>query len=207
MSEKTRGHGLENTDLHSSGGRTLSRVSPEVLGTIGTSGTTRVRRNASPHIVWGRRCRTIRGAYSGIVLGPTPGEANPRIANGVSLHLVDGHLSRMTMDELNKAAALARGDLNVGDLAEALEERTKFIFGDVARETTHKDGGVVRIGELIHGLHGVVRRLVEKLGHTPANSRSVALNRWRHLVAVMTMAVLVRSSIMSAFYPPKMCTR
>jgi predicted transcriptional regulator len=71
------------------------------------------------------------------------------------LHLVDGHLGSVAVDELNKAAALSRWDLDVGDLPKALEEGAKFVLGDIAREAADKDGGVVRVGELVHLAAGV----------------------------------------------------
>jgi hypothetical protein len=36
--------------------------------------------------------------------------------------LVDGHLSRVAVDELDETAALARRNLDVGDFTKALEE-------------------------------------------------------------------------------------
>ena len=62
----------------------------------------------------------------------------------------------MTLDKLNKAAALSRWDLDVGDFTEALEEGTKLIFGHIARQPPNKDGGVVRVSELVHRLLLVV---------------------------------------------------
>jgi hypothetical protein len=62
----------------------------------------------------------------------------------------------MTLYELDEAATLSRWDLHVGNLTKALEERTKFIFGDVSRETSDEDGGVVRVSELVHGLRGTI---------------------------------------------------
>jgi hypothetical protein len=62
----------------------------------------------------------------------------------------------VALDELDETAALARGDLDVGDLSESLEERAELILGDVARKTSDEDGGVVGIGELVHGLGSAV---------------------------------------------------
>jgi hypothetical protein len=62
----------------------------------------------------------------------------------------------VALDELDETAALSRGDLNVGNLAESLEERAELILGDVARETTNENSGVVGVGELVHGLGGAV---------------------------------------------------
>ncbi len=70
-----------------------------------------------------RRSRTIGGtSWAGIVLTAAPAKTDARVPNGISLHLVDGHLRRMTLHELDEATAFAGWDLDVGDLAEALEE-------------------------------------------------------------------------------------
>ena len=58
----------------------------------------------------------------------------------------------MSLHELDKATALSRWNLDVGDLAEALEERAQLIFSDVPRQTADEDGGIVGIGELVHRL-------------------------------------------------------
>lgn len=106
----------------------------------------------------GRRGSGTVGATSGagVVLGAAPAQAHTRVTNGVALHLVDGHLGSVTLNELNEATALSRGDLDVSDFAEALEERTELILGDVARKTTDEDGGVVGISELVHGLGSTI---------------------------------------------------
>jgi hypothetical protein len=56
----------------------------------------------------------------------------------------------MAVDKLNETAALARRNLDVGDLAKALEEGTQLILGNVAGQTTNEDRGVVGVGELVH---------------------------------------------------------
>jgi hypothetical protein len=58
----------------------------------------------------------------------------------------------VTLDELDEAAAFSGGDLDVGDFAEALEEGAQLIFRNVPRKSSDKNGGIVRIGKLIHGL-------------------------------------------------------
>ena len=58
----------------------------------------------------------------------------------------------MTLHELHEAATLSRRDLDVGDLAEALEERTELVLSDVSREPTDEDSGVVGVCELVHWL-------------------------------------------------------
>lgn len=97
---------------------------------------------------WGSRA--VRSADARVVLGTTPTETDPRVTDGVALHLVDGHLSSMAVDKLNETAALARRNLDVGDLAKALEEGTQLILGNVAGQTTNEDRGVVGVGELVH---------------------------------------------------------
>jgi hypothetical protein len=62
----------------------------------------------------------------------------------------------VALDELNETAALSRGDLDVGDFAEALEEGAELILGDVAGEATNEHGGIVGVGELVHGLGSTV---------------------------------------------------
>jgi hypothetical protein len=91
-----------------------------------------------------------------VVLRATPAQTHTGVSNGVSLHLVDSHLSSMALDELDETAALSRGDLDVGDFTEALEERAELILSDVAREAANENGGVVGVGELVHGLGSTV---------------------------------------------------
>lgn len=62
----------------------------------------------------------------------------------------------MALDELHETTSLSRGDLDVGDLAEALEERSQLILGNVARQASDEDGGVVGVRELVHGLRSAV---------------------------------------------------
>lgn len=97
----------------------------------------------------GRGCRTVGSTYTGVVLGAAPRQTDTGVPNRIALHLVDGHLGRVAVNELDEATALSRRDLDVGDLAEALEERAKLILGHVTRQTADKDGGVVGISELI----------------------------------------------------------
>jgi hypothetical protein len=116
-----------------------------------------LRRHAHRRVDWRWRRRAVRGASRArVVLGAAPAETDTRVADGVTLHLVDGHLSGVTLDELNKATALSGRDLDIGDFAEALEERTELILGDVARESTNENSGIVGVGELVHGLGSTV---------------------------------------------------
>lgn len=117
------------------------------------------------HVVRRRGGRAVGGTNTRVVLRATPAQTDARVTNRVTLHLVDGHLSGMAVDELNEAAALARGDLDVGDLAESLEERSKLILGNVAGKASNEDGGVVGIGELVH-LGGRVKTSVRETLHT-----------------------------------------
>ena len=108
-------------------------------------------------VLWWRWSRTVRGSSgTRVVLGASPGKANAGVSDGVTLHLVDGHLSGVALDELDEAAALSGWDLDVGDLPEALEEGAELVLGDVAREATDEDGGVVGVSELVHWLRGTV---------------------------------------------------
>lgn len=89
-------------------------------------------------------------------MGTAPAQANARVSNGVTLHLVDGHFGRVSLNELDEAATLSRRNLDIGDLAEALEEGSELVLGNVARETTDKHSSVVGIGELVHRLGGTI---------------------------------------------------
>lgn len=109
--------------------------------------------------VHGRRrgSRTVGAAgRARVVLRATPAQTHTGVSNRVSLHLVDGHLSSMALDELDETAALSRGDLDVGDFTEALEEGAELILSDVARQAANENGGVVGVGELVHGLGSTV---------------------------------------------------
>jgi hypothetical protein len=66
----------------------------------------------------------------------------------------------VTLDELDEATSLSGRNLDIGDLAEALEKGAKFILSDVTRQASNEDSGVVRVGELVHGLGltAIVRR-------------------------------------------------
>lgn len=100
-----------------------------------------------------RRCRAVRSSgRARVVLASSPAETDARVANWVALHLVDGHLCSMTLNKLDEPAALARRNLDVCDLAKALEEGTQLILGDVAREASDEDSGVVGVSELVHWL-------------------------------------------------------
>lgn len=103
---------------------------------------------------WSRAIRCAGGTR--VVLAASPRQPDPRVADGVALHLVDSHLGSVSLHKLHKSTAFAGGNLDVGDLAKALEEGAQFVFGDIAREAADKDGGVIGIGELVHGLGSAV---------------------------------------------------
>lgn len=125
--------------------------------------------------MWGRRCRTVGSTYTGVVLRTAPRQTDAGVANRVSLHLVDGHLSSVAVDELDKATALSRRDLDVGDLAEALEEGAKLILSHVARQATNEDGGVVGVGELVQAaVHAASHTTSHATGHTTAHATHAA---------------------------------
>ena len=113
-------------------------------------------------------------------MAAAPAETDSRVADGIALHLVNGHLRSMTLYELDKATTLSRWDLDVSDLTEALEERTKLVLGDVTRKPTDKDSGVIRVRELVHWLwlaivpHRWIAHLVVHIGSCrsrPASAR------------------------------------
>ena len=114
-----------------------------------------VRRRHTTHrrIDRWRRGGAVRSAgRARVVLAASPAQAYSRISDGIALHLVDGHLGSVALDELDETAALARWNLDIGDLTKSLEERAQFILSDVAREASHEDSGIVGICELIHWL-------------------------------------------------------
>ena len=114
-------------------------------------------RDSHTLILWWRWSRSVWGAsWARVVLGTSPGQADTRVTDWVALHLVDGHLRSVALDELNETTALSWWDLDVGDLAKALEKRAQLILSDVAGKTSNKDGGVVWVGELVHWLRSTI---------------------------------------------------
>lgn len=156
------------------------------------------------------RSGTIGGANARIILRPAPRETHARIADGVALHLVNGHLGRMAMDKLDEAAAFARRDLDVGDFAKPLEERSKLIFRYVARETANEDCGVVWVRKLIHRLRShrtkvrlVVATVAAAVAHVPAAHLITTLDgpRALHVItAVLTLAILMRAVVIRQLF-------
>ena len=62
----------------------------------------------------------------------------------------------MSLDKLDETASFSRRNLDVGDLAETLEEGTELVLSHISGQTTDKDSRVVWISELIHWLRGAV---------------------------------------------------
>ena len=105
---------------------------------------------------WWWRWAVRSASWTRVVLGTSPREAHARVSNWISLHLVDGHLCGVALNELDETTALSWWDLNVGDLSKALEEAAELILGDVAGKTADEDSGVVRIRKLVHWLRSAV---------------------------------------------------
>jgi len=146
------------------------------------------------HVVGRRRSRTVGSAYAGVILRAAPGETNTRIANRVALHLVDGHFCGVTVNELDKAAALARGNLDVGDFSKALKEGPELILSDVTRQATNKHSGIVWVRELVHRLDRVVLLPIIRVVTPHGRSRRMAGNRGHHRGGrVMTILVMMRA--------------
>lgn len=129
---------------------TLGAGASEGRAVARAAGTARTTRAARSEVVRGRGSRAVRGADTRVVLRTTPGKTDAGVSDGISLHLVDGHLSGVAVDELDETAALARRDLDVSYLAETLEEAAELVFSHVAREAADENRGVVGIGELVH---------------------------------------------------------
>lgn len=86
----------------------------------------------------------------------------------------------MAVNKLDETAALAGGDLDVGDFTEALEERSELILGDVARQPTNKDGGVVGVSELVHLSGRVVTTIWEPALHGSSSPHGLLRNAAHH---------------------------
>lgn len=191
-----RGDGVrgQREDSHRHRGRRRVATT-KVVGTV--RARTTVRRHA---VVGRRRSRTVRSTHARVVLRAAPRKADARVPNRISLHLVDRHLSGVTVDELDEATALSGGDLDVCYLAESLEERTQLILGHVTRQTADEHGGVIRVGELVHGslAHASTRitattSTVERtrLRHAPTHARLHGVCHHRATVAAAVVRVLV----------------
>jgi len=96
------------------------------------------------------RSRPVRRANARIILRPAPGQAHPRVANRISLHLVDRHFGRMPVHKLDEAATLPRRNLDISNVTESLEKRPQLVLRHVARQATHKHCSVVGVRELVH---------------------------------------------------------
>jgi len=151
-----------------------------------------VRRHAHGRVDWRWWRRAVGSASRArVVLGAAPAKTDTGVTNGVALHLVDGHLSSVALNELDETAALAGRDLDVCDLSEALEERTKLVFGDVATETANKDSGVVGVGELVHRLGSTVEA---KRRGTHAVHANGAAGHTAHASGTGVLVLVLRSS-------------
>lgn len=142
-----------------------------------------VGRTRHAHVVRRRRSRAVGSADSRVVLRSAPAESHSRVANGVALHLVDGHLGGVAVDKLDEAAALARRDLDVGDFSESLEERSKFVLRDIAGKAADENSCVIRIGELVH-----LSSWVEAATSTGIAAVGKSLNSSPHLLLRHTAA-------------------
>lgn len=111
---------------------------------------------------------------AGVVLRAAPAQTHARVTDWVSLHLVDGHLCGVTLNELNEAASLAGRDFDVGDLTKSLEERAELILGNIPGKATDEDGCVVGVSELVHGLGSTVE------AHRRSTHRRVHASRTGH---------------------------
>lgn len=132
-------------------------------------------RHAHLWVDWRGWCRSVwSSGWTRVVLASTPAQTDSRVSDRVALHLVDGHLGSVTLNELDETAALSWRDLDVCYFAKALEERAELVLGHVAGKTTNKDGSVVRVGELVHWL-----RLASERRHAI----------WLHVVAAHHLGV------------------
>ncbi len=184
LGRASRSRGAGRTGWTLTGSRTA-----KVLRSVRTRAT--VARHS--HVVRRRGGGTVGGTNAGVVLRAAPAQADARVADGVALHLVDGHLGRMAVDKLDKATALARRNLDVGDFTESLEEGAQLVFGDVARETTDEDGRVVGVGELVHLRGRVVAAVGEALHAVPHGLlRHAAAHHGGAVVAVSEAVVTAR---------------
>jgi len=147
------------------------------------------------HVVRRRGGRAIGGTNSGVVLRATPAQTNARVADGVTLHLVDGHLRCVAVDKLNEAATLARGDLDVRDLAEALEEGSKLILSNITRKTTDEDSRIVRIGELVHLSGWVETAVATAVGEAAHLAPHLLLRHAAHHGAAAVLVTLTETVV------------
>jgi hypothetical protein len=111
----------------------------------------------------------------------------------------------VAVHELNETAALARGNLDVCDLAEALEEGTQLVLSDVAREATNEDGGVVGVGELVHLGSRVKATTVAREGLLNATPHLLLRRHTRRHHATVLLAV--RESVVVAAVPRSVSSR
>lgn len=152
-------------------------------------------RRSRGEIMWRGGRRAVGSTYSRIVLGTTPGQSYARVTDWITLHLVNSHFGRVTMDELDESATLSRRNLDVGYLPKPLEEGSQFVFGYITRKTAHENSGVVWIGELVHR-ERVERRSTLSLLLRVAVTRLLLNPRVRH--AAVKLLGRLRGHLMSA---------
>lgn len=102
----------------------------------------------------------------------------------------------MAVDKLNEATTLARGDLDVGDLAESLEEGSELVLGDIAGQSTDEDGGVVGVGELVHLRSRVVAAIRREALH--ATPHGLLRNTAHHGTTAVLVAARTSESVVTA---------
>ena len=168
----------------------LLLLSTNLHGSEATVGVLRGHAHGRVNWWWGSRAVGSAGGAR-VVLAATPAEADTGVTDRVALHLVDGHLSSVALNELDETAALAGRDLDVCDLSEALEERTKLVFGDVATETANEDSGVVGVSELVHWLGSTVET---KRRGTHAVHANGAAGHTAHASGTGVLVLVLRSS-------------
>jgi hypothetical protein len=152
-----------------------------------------LRRHAhSGSVDWWWRSGAVRGAGGArVVLRAAPAKTNTRVADRVTLHLVDGHLGRVTLHELDETASLAGRNLHIRNLTESLEEGSELVLGDVSREATDKDSGVVGIRELVHRLGSTIVAHWGSTHRVHAHAWTTALLRHAHTTGSAGSTALV----------------
>lgn len=110
-------HGNDNRALLGA----CRRVGVGSLWVDGTKGAVRsLARNSHLGVYIRRRGRSVRSIRGTVtVLRTTPRKTDAGVANGIALHLGNGSLSRLTLNKLDKATALSRRNLDVGNVTEA----------------------------------------------------------------------------------------
>ena len=100
----------------------------------------------------------------------------------------------MALYKLDEAATFARRNLDVGDFTEALEEGAELVLSDIARQATDEDGGVVGVGELIHGLGSAIVAHGRSAHGVNAHARTATLLGHAHASGAAWTTALVLGS-------------